>query len=148
MKAGVRKRGLLGRLWARTASICADLTMKASRLGFFRTRGRVQINLCSLSVRPSFADKDKRPRVRLKKPARERRVGIKEETALANAPTKPTPSTQDAIAAQEVNTRNLPRNLAHDAPRVRTTTRSFLAPSFLRLRTTLPFALALARVTF
>ena len=35
-----------------------------------------------------------------KRPAHERRVGIKEETALANAPTKPTPSPQDAIAAQ------------------------------------------------
>ena len=56
MKAGVRKRGLLGRLWARTASICADLTMKASRLGFFRRRGHVQISLCSFS---SLADMGK-----------------------------------------------------------------------------------------
>ena len=60
--------------------------------GFFRPSGRVQISLCSLSARPSFADRGKRPRVRRKKPARERRAGEEEETALANAPTKPTPS--------------------------------------------------------
>jgi hypothetical protein len=149
MKAGVRKRGLLGRLWARTASICADLTMKASRLGFFRTRGRVQTRLFSLSARPSFADKDKRPRVRRKKPARERRGARKDLRKRLRLQTRPQsqPRPHQAPSPRRGNRRNLPRTLAHDAPRVAPTTRRrLLAPSFLPLLATLLLPLALARV--
>ena len=51
-------------------------------------------------MRPSFADKDKRPRVRRKKPARERRAGEQEETAPANCALKANSVPRDAIAAQ------------------------------------------------
>ena len=99
MKAGVRKRGLLGRLWARTASICADLTMKASRLGFFRRRGRVQISLCSFS---SLADMGK-IQGRGAKIRNTGRAALRKDSTR-NAPSKrahkANPVPQDAIAAQ------------------------------------------------
>ena len=64
---------------------------------------RVQFSLCSLSARPSFADKGKRPRVKRIPQNRGARRGSGRAalaTPLRNAPTKLDPPQQDAIAAQ------------------------------------------------
>jgi hypothetical protein len=112
--------------------------------GFCRSGRRLK-GLSAACLRSQASRARVGPTDEAKRPAHERRVGIKEETALANAPTKPNPSPKDAIAAQN-KTRNLPINLAHGAPRVPATRRRLLLSRFLRLPTTLPFALALARV--
>ena len=113
--------------------------------GFFPLEERTSKMPMRLFARPALRTRARDPRAR-RKIARERGVRIKEETALANAPTKPNPSPTDAIAAQG-NNRNLPRHLAHGAPRV-PAARCLLHLSLLRLPTTLPLPLALARVTF